>query len=430
MKRILSIASRGVLSLIFVDGARAQWAQIDGTENWNVYSLVTAAPSSESTLYAGTWGQGIFCTTPDGSKWIQRTTGLSNEHVTCFTVKDTNVFAGTANGIFHSTLNDTVWTPVVSGLASPHVRSLANDGYSLLAGTLERGVFRSSDNGLHWSSAGLDGKTVFALLTVGSTLYAGTSRGVFLSTDTGGHWDSINTGLTDSSVYSLALCPEPGGDFLLAGTISGAVFILHGQDTSWTSASSHLITKCVSSLSVITVGSGPESGEPMIFAGTWGDGVFRFFSNNGDWVPVNTGLTELWINSLCHTDSNLVAGSGTGIWCRALSELTTSVKAVTAELPSTLRLKQNYPNPFSAKGGSATGGNPRTTIEFSITVSSRVSLTVYDIRGSEVSSIIDEPLSAGTYTTEWDASALPSGVYFCMLRAGRNVETRKLLLVK
>ena len=86
-------------------------------------------------------------------------------------------------------------------------------------------------------------------------------------------------------------------------------------------------------------------------------------------------------------------------------------------------LKQNYPNPF----------NPKTNIEIRIPSASEggfVSLKVYDILGNNVATLIDNYLSAGKYEIEFDASELPSGIYFYQLQAGNYLETKKMMLLK
>ena len=96
--------------------------------------------------------------------------------------------------------------------------------------------------------------------------------------------------------------------------------------------------------------------------------------------------------------------------------------------PLTFSLSQNYPNPF----------NPSTRIKFSIAKSSipgrsglqLVKLVVYDVLGKEVATLVNEEKSAGTYEVEFDGNDLTSGIYFYQLRAGKFVESRKIILVK
>lgn len=79
-----------------------------------------------------------------------------------------------------------------------------------------------------------------------------------------------------------------------------------------------------------------------------------------------------------------------------------------------------YPNPF----------NPVTTVKFEVPNAERVSVTVYDISGKVVETLIDLDLKPGTYSTIWDASGMPSGVYFVRMVSGSKESTGKLILMK
>jgi hypothetical protein len=98
----------------------------------------------------------------------------------------------------------------------------------------------------------------------------------------------------------------------------------------------------------------------------------------------------------------------------------TGVKDVKHQVISSYSLSQNFPNPF----------NPATDISFSIPKRSFVSIKVYDLIGREVAIIVSQELSAGTYTRQWNANNMPSGVYFYRLQAGSFTETKKLVLLR
>ena len=94
-------------------------------------------------------------------------------------------------------------------------------------------------------------------------------------------------------------------------------------------------------------------------------------------------------------------------------------------VPAEFVLEQNYPNPF----------NPSTNIVFSIPVtgdgrSSEVELSVYDLLGRKTGELVKEKLSPGKYSVDFNASELPSGVYFYVLKAGDFTMSRKMILVK
>lgn len=88
--------------------------------------------------------------------------------------------------------------------------------------------------------------------------------------------------------------------------------------------------------------------------------------------------------------------------------------------PLKYSLLQNYPNPF----------NPVTTISFEIPKDEFVELKIYDINGREISTIISSKMESGTYTFNWDAAKVSSGIYFYKLTAGDFSETKKMILVK
>ncbi len=93
---------------------------------------------------------------------------------------------------------------------------------------------------------------------------------------------------------------------------------------------------------------------------------------------------------------------------------------INVKIPASLTLRQNFPNPF----------NPNTEIQFSLPRKSHVTLTIFDLLGRQVATLVSEELSAGSYSTRWDAAGFPSGVYLYRLRAGDFVETKKLLLLR
>lgn len=88
--------------------------------------------------------------------------------------------------------------------------------------------------------------------------------------------------------------------------------------------------------------------------------------------------------------------------------------------PTSFMLYNNYPNPF----------NPTTIIKYSIPEASFTSLIIYNELGKEVSTLINETKSAGTYEVEFNASNLSSGVYYYKLQAGSFTETKKMILAK
>ena len=89
-------------------------------------------------------------------------------------------------------------------------------------------------------------------------------------------------------------------------------------------------------------------------------------------------------------------------------------------VPVVFSLSQAYPNPF----------NPVTTLSFAIPVDSEVSLSVYNLQGREVSTLISGYIEAGYHSLVWNANQYSSGVYFVKMVAGEFVNTQKLMLIK
>ncbi len=83
-------------------------------------------------------------------------------------------------------------------------------------------------------------------------------------------------------------------------------------------------------------------------------------------------------------------------------------------------LRQNYPNPF----------NPSTRMSYTIPRKSFISIKIFDLLGKEVSELVNEEKEAGKYKVVFNATNLPSGVYFYQLRVGDFIETRKMILIK
>lgn len=96
------------------------------------------------------------------------------------------------------------------------------------------------------------------------------------------------------------------------------------------------------------------------------------------------------------------------------------ISNISSEVPLKFSLSQNYPNPF----------NPVTNIEFSLPNSADTKLTVFDITGKEIAALVNQPMNAGIYNVDFDASHLASGTFFYRIEAGDFTEVKKMILVK
>jgi len=98
----------------------------------------------------------------------------------------------------------------------------------------------------------------------------------------------------------------------------------------------------------------------------------------------------------------------------------TTVSNEDEQVPIQTRLEQNFPNPF----------NPSTSIAFSIGKAQTVRLSVFDLLGREVATLVNKTLTSGNYTVQFDASSLSSGMYIYRLQAGTQTITKKMMLIK
>ena len=161
----------------------------------------------------------------------------------------------------------------------------------------------------------------------------------------------------------------------------------------------------------------------QITTGTIGSNRWAYPDNN--LYPVEWPLPE----DMAYTNAALMTAGSDGFPLGDLNwfpdkkrewEQLTDVKLVESVIPLEYALSQNYPNPF----------NPSTAIEFSLPKASKVTLTVYNMLGQEVATLVSATLGAGRYTTQFDGSKLSSGTYVYRLTADNFVKASKMMLVK
>jgi hypothetical protein len=113
--------------------------------------------------------------------------------------------------------------------------------------------------------------------------------------------------------------------------------------------------------------------------------------------------------------------AGSGPWSD-VSSFTFAITDVEGEAgtPTEFSISQNYPNPF----------NPTTTITFALPQRGRTTITLYDLLGRIVKTLINRELEAGYHEIHFDASSLPSAVYFYTIQSGGFVQTKRMIVMK
>ena len=142
---------------------------------------------------------------------------------------------------------------------------------------------------------------------------------------------------------------------------------------------------------------------------------WEYYNNNGIILIVDmagTGISEdmtLYYDGTMQINNSLLSDwSGNGI------------SASLNIIPDNYILESAYPNPF----------NPTTTLSFAMPVQSDVTISIYNLQGREVTSLVNDNMEAGYHTAVWNADAQASGVYFVKMVAGEYIDTQKLMLVK
>jgi photosystem II stability/assembly factor-like uncharacterized protein len=145
---------RGLLGLLFavcalfvVSRSNAQWVHLSGPPG--AYAFTVNGPN----LYAGSFNQGVYASTDEGSTWTPVDSGLTSTDVFALASSGTYLYAGTfLGGLFVSSNSGQSWAPSDSGLGTSSVISLTTYGSDVLAGTYANGLFLSADSGASWTA--------------------------------------------------------------------------------------------------------------------------------------------------------------------------------------------------------------------------------------------------------------------------------------
>ncbi|MEO8210789.1 MAG: T9SS type A sorting domain-containing protein [bacterium] len=150
-------------------------------------------------------------------------------------------------------------------------------------------------------------------------------------------------------------------------------------------------------------------------------GIFKSINSGANWTNQIPSNGNDYYTSITFTDNKngwIVGTNG-----KILSTITggiSSVSSLNENIPVAFSLNQNYPNPF----------NPTTNINFSIPISSFVTLKIYELTGKEIVTLINDNLNAGVYKINFNAGYLASGIYFYKIIAGEYSDIKKMTLLK
>jgi len=404
------------------------WKQADSGLANAVVSAILVTPTG-ATLVATENGD-LFRAPGDGNAWTFGWIFGSTPVTHLILGKSGTIFAGTNGaGVFRSTDDGVSWRQTNNGLTTISINSIATD----LSGGIYVGgygvLFKSTDAGANWvrASQGItDTKVNSIICGADGTLYAGTSpAGIFRSTDGGSTWSQANNGLTNTNVTSLATTGDGG---ILAGTSGSGVYRSSDRADSWSQLGGILREDSVSLVAVNSVGkifavttsrwiyySDSSSHSTSVMTS---HSVYYSTDNGATWSNVDSTETDVQVLAF-DTSGYLLGGTnGKGVLKSNHSTLTDVALRLTE--PSKFYLYQNYPNPFNAS----------TTIVYRIPTGGFVALKVYDVLGREVRRLVTERQGTGEHSVVFDATGLPSGVYFYRLTAPGVNEIKKMLMDK
>jgi photosystem II stability/assembly factor-like uncharacterized protein len=324
-------------------------------------------------------------------------------------------------------------------------------------------VLRTVDGGVNWDSLEINSSSLSAVhfMDPDTGIVAGLSMNIFRTTDGGFSWDSIPSGLTNTYFGSQCLYFVDTQNGWLAGSAYWMTRVLKTDDggLSWDSLTT--LGTGVNSIFFVndsigwavgsdcfedcwgTIHKTTDGGYSWIYQGSTEDplNAMHFEDGNAGWVFGRNGTilsttdgginwqsqsagTYASLNSVYFTDANTgwVVGDD-GVILSTTNPLVSigDKDQAAANIPERVQLLQNYPNPF----------NPTTTIEFSLTHSSFVTVKIFNLLGQEVTTLVSKKLPAGSHKFPWDGGSLASGIYFYRLQTEQGfARTKRMLLLK
>lgn len=345
--------------------------------------------------------------------------------------------------IWRSTDAGANWTKISNGLpnGTPKLIGDFNSGSpgnrTLYCAIYNHGIYKTTNSGTNWtainSGLGTDSGKVWQIAVHpnnSNILYAGLLKlgaggEIYKSTNAGGNWTKLISA-PNEVILSIKIDKNNGYVYVSATnyfeyTFSGGLYRSTDEGQTW--------NKIFNQPRIVDVEIHPTNSN-LIFAASqswyqWNTSINSgvFVSTNGgvDWQNItnNLGHTHIRLMKLNpHNPNQVFVGTGGGgLWYGNYTST-----SVGQEVNGVLdyKLYQNYPNPF----------NSTTMLEFALPREALVTLKVYNMLGQEVTTLVNEKKLAGTHLVQFDASHLPTGVYFYKIVAGGYVQAKKMVLLK
>ncbi|MBS1493406.1 MAG: T9SS type A sorting domain-containing protein [Bacteroidetes bacterium] len=418
-------------SFIATSGYPGLWKTTNLGQNWSreikgipIGSKVSKLEINVPNIYAIANGQ-LYNSTTRGDSWnfIQLPVTLPST-VSDLTLSGSNLYILLNSNIYKSTNSGTNFTQLGSPTPSVTGVKISNGVIYVYGG----GVYRTTNEGTNWETLinGYPaGAHINTLEVISGTIYLGTdNHGVYKSTNNGSSWVEANNGLTGSNILSIGL-----GNGIYAGTSGSGVFYSTNEGNNWVKVNSGIASDNLNYYDIIKNEGVLHSPYEVIFAtGKYpGNNNYRgILIFNGslispEWSSLNTTqyVKDTSAYSLAWGGFSCFYGGDSGVYVQGWGD---DIRSISSEIPKNFSLSQNYPNPF----------NPSTKFTYELNQKTFAKISVFDITGREIATLINGIQNAGVYEASFDAGkyGLTSGIYFYTLNAGEFNETRKMVLVK
>jgi hypothetical protein len=388
--------------------ANAQW-QFAGLAGKSIMCLTARG----NTVFAGTWGEGVFYSNNIDTNWVAVDSGLTSSYIIIMATCGTNVFAGTDNGVFLLSGNDSTWVAVDSGLQSNVVISaMTVYGNNIYAGRNQ--VYLSANNGTSWTPASPDKFDYLnALATNGSDLFAASEwesgQGELFGTLKKSAGDSVFTQIFNFPASTIA-----ASDSNVFVGFNDSIFKSNDDGATW-------IKETIDSIEVNSI----VINDTNIFAGgetgygiTSNPKVFLSSIHDTSWTDISYGLPNgQFIRTLVIKGDTLFAVVGdSGVWKLALTDIKLGVK----EINNNTGNIAVYPNPASEE------------IKVIGNQCSVNGIEIYNSLGEKVYQFVNSHSSLGILPMTnapitINIADFPNGVYLVKLITANGAEVRKFV---